>query len=67
MVNSFEGLALRIRGLLLAALGLRLGRCDNVKATDSEGGSGKVKMPRGCLERPANRAGIAAGREMGSR
>jgi len=67
MVNSFKGLAQRIRGLWKAGLGFRLGRCDTATTADSVGGSGKVKMPRGPLTRPATRAGIAGGRETGGR
>lgn len=67
MVNSFEGLAQRIRGLWMAAVGLRLGRCDTATTADLEGGSGKVKMPHAPLTRPATRAGIAGGRKTGGR
>lgn len=67
MVNSFEGLAQRIRGLWMAALGSRLGRCDTAKAADSQVGSGKVKMPREPLTRTATRARTAGGRKIGDR
>lgn len=67
MVNSFEGLAQRIRGLWMAALGLRLGRCDTQTTAHSEGGSGKVKMPRAPLTRTTTRARTAGGRKRGDR
>jgi hypothetical protein len=67
MVNSFEGLAQRIRDLWMAVLGSRLGRCDSLTTADSEGGSGEVKMPRGPLTRTTTRAGIAGGRKIGDR
>lgn len=65
MVNSFEGLAQRIRTLWMAALGLRLGRCDTGAAADSEGGGRKVKVPRGPLTKPGTGAGIARCRKAG--
>lgn len=65
MVNSFEGLAQRIRALWLAALGLRLGRCDTAASADSEGGGKKVKMPLGPLTTPGSRPEIASRRKAG--
>lgn len=67
MVNSFEGLAQRIRGLWMAALGSRLGRCDTATFANSQVASGRVKMPRGPLTRTTTRAGIAGGRKTGDR
>lgn len=67
MVNSSEGLAQRIRGLGMAALGLRLGRCDTRTTAHSEGGSGKVKMQRALLIRTTARARTAGGRKTGDR
>jgi hypothetical protein len=67
MVNSFEGLAQRIRNLWMAALGLRLGRCDTRTTTNSEGGSGKVKMPRAPLTWTTTGARTAGGRKTGDR
>lgn len=65
MVNSFEGLAQRIRTLWMAGLGLRLARCDTGAAADSEGGGRKVKMPLGPLTTPGSRPGIASRRKAG--
>ncbi len=65
MVNSFKGLAQCIRTIWMAALGLRLGRCDTAAAANSEGRSRKVKMPRASLKTPAPRAGIASSRKEG--
>lgn len=67
MVNPFEGLARRMRGVWMAALGLRLGRCGTATTADSEGGSRKVKMPRGPLTTPVTRAGNAGNRNKGGR
>lgn len=67
MVNSFEGLAQCIRGLGMAALGLRPGRCDTRTTAYSEGGSGKVKMPRAPLTRTPALARTAGGRKTGDR
>lgn len=67
MVNSFEGLAQRIRGLWMAVLRSRLGRCETAKTAGSQVGSGKVKMPREPLTRTTTRARTAGGRKTGDR
>jgi len=67
MVNSFEGLAQRIRGLWLAVLASRLGRCDTATTADSETGSGRVKMPRGPLTRTTTGGRTAGSRKIGDR
>lgn len=67
MVNSFEGLAQRIRGLWMAVLGLRFGRCDTATIADSQVGSGKARMSRASLTRTTTRARAAGGRKTGDR
>lgn len=56
-MNPFEGLTQRVRGIWMAELGRKLGRCSTHIAGDPGGASEKVRA----WQRPATRCDTPAG------